>query len=117
MERKSGDDWVSACRNVVVAGLRSAGRGWKTRYKCVKDDMKALVLHPEWAVFREERLTLAERGKIDVFKIIDDDDDDDHTSSEVNRVGSHDLWCRRQRSGQVRPGAWIPPGRQKVWFC
>ena len=40
-----------------------------------------------------------------------------HTSSEVDRVGSHDLWCRRQRSGQVKPGAWIPPGRQKVWFC
>ena len=27
------------------------------------------------ASFREERLTLAERGKIDVFKINDDDDD------------------------------------------
>ena len=29
------------------------------------------------ASFREERLTLAERGKIDIFKINDDDDDDD----------------------------------------
>ena len=29
------------------------------------------------ASFREERLTLAERGKIDVFKINDDDGDDD----------------------------------------
>ena len=29
------------------------------------------------ASFREERLTLAERGKMDVFKINDDDDDDD----------------------------------------
>ena len=28
------------------------------------------------ASFREERLTLAERGKIDVFKINDDDDDE-----------------------------------------
>ena len=27
VERKSGDDWVSACRNVVVAGVRCAGRG------------------------------------------------------------------------------------------
>ena len=32
------------------------------------------------ASFREERLTLAERGKIDVFKINDDDDDDDDDS-------------------------------------
>ena len=30
VERKSGDDWVSACRNVVVAGVRCAGRGRKT---------------------------------------------------------------------------------------
>ena len=27
MERKSEDDWGSACRNVVVAGVRCAGRG------------------------------------------------------------------------------------------
>ena len=53
VERKSGDDWVSACRNVVVAGVRCAGRGRKTWYECVKDDMKALSLHPEWAVFRD----------------------------------------------------------------
>ena len=46
--KKSGDDWVSACRNVVVAGVRCAGRGRKTWYECVKDDMKALGLHPEW---------------------------------------------------------------------
>ena len=26
VKRKSGDDWVSACRNVVVAGVRCAGR-------------------------------------------------------------------------------------------
>jgi hypothetical protein len=53
VERKSEDDWVSTCRNVVVAGVRCAGRGRKTWYKCVKDDMKALGLHPEWAVFRD----------------------------------------------------------------
>ena len=29
------------------------GRGRKTWYECVKDDMKALGLHPEWAVFRD----------------------------------------------------------------
>ena len=74
VERKSGDDWVSACRNVVVAGVRCAGKGRKTWYECVKDDMKVLGLHSEWASFREERLTLAERGKMDVLKINDDDD-------------------------------------------
>ena len=26
MERKCGDDWVSACRNVLVAGVRHVGR-------------------------------------------------------------------------------------------
>ena len=30
VERKNGDDWVSACRNVVVAGVRWVGRGRKT---------------------------------------------------------------------------------------
>ena len=33
VERKSGDDWVSACRNVVVARVRCAGRGRKTWYE------------------------------------------------------------------------------------
>ena len=52
MEHQSGDDWVSACRNVVVAGVRCAGRGRKTWYECVKDHMKVVGLHAEWAVFR-----------------------------------------------------------------
>ena len=30
VERKSGEDWMSACRIVVVAGVRCAGRGRKT---------------------------------------------------------------------------------------
>ena len=82
MERKSGDDWVSACRNVVVAGVRCAGRGRKTWYECVKDDMKELGLHAEWAVFRDmwrglisgqtSNLSVEE---MDVLKINDDDDD------------------------------------------
>ena len=32
------------------------------------------------ASFRDERLTLAERGKIDVFKINDDDDDEQRSA-------------------------------------
>ena len=53
VERKSGDDWVSACRNVVVAGVRCAGRGRKIWYECVKEDMKMVGLYAEWAVFRD----------------------------------------------------------------
>ena len=34
VERKNEDDWVSACRNVVVAGVRCAGRGRKTWRVC-----------------------------------------------------------------------------------
>ena len=47
MERKSDDDWVSAYRNMVMAGVRCAGRGRKTWYECVKEDMKVLGLHAE----------------------------------------------------------------------
>ena len=36
VERKSEDDWVSAGRKVVVAGVRRAGKGRKTWYECVE---------------------------------------------------------------------------------
>ena len=39
VERVSEDDWVSTCRNVVVAGVRCAGGGRKTWYECLKEDM------------------------------------------------------------------------------
>ena len=39
MEHESGDDWVLACRNGVVAGARCVGRGRKTGRECVKDEM------------------------------------------------------------------------------
>ena len=52
VERKSGDNWVSACRNGVVAGVRCAGRGRKTWRECVKDDTLPIQgLHSEWVVF------------------------------------------------------------------
>ena len=44
------DDWVSACRGLVVEGTRGRGRSRKTWEQCVRDDMKLLGLHPEWAV-------------------------------------------------------------------
>ena len=46
VECKSGDDWVLACRNVVVAGERYVGKGRKTWRECVKDDTDELGLHP-----------------------------------------------------------------------
>ena len=55
VERKRGDDWVSAFRNVVVAGVRCASRGRKTWRECVKDE---LGLHSEWVVFRDMRRSL-----------------------------------------------------------
>ena len=53
VERKSGDDWVSAWGDVVVAGVRCAGRGRKTWRECVEKDMDELGLHSEWVVFRD----------------------------------------------------------------
>ena len=39
--------------NVVVAGMRCAGRGRKTWTECVKKNMDELGLHSEWVVFRD----------------------------------------------------------------
>ena len=38
LEPKGKDDWVSACRNVFVAGARGRGRGQRTWEECVKLD-------------------------------------------------------------------------------
>ena len=62
---------MSACRDVVVAGVRCAGRGRKIWRECVKDVMDELSLHYEWVEFRDmwrslisgKRLTPAERGR------------------------------------------------------
>ena len=48
------DDWVSACRNLKVAGSR--GRGcprmtWRAR---LDEDMKDMELRPEMAMDREK---------------------------------------------------------------
>ena len=47
------DDWVSACRNVELAGVRCRRRNKKTWNECVGDDMKVLGLHSGWAIFRD----------------------------------------------------------------
>ena len=67
-ERKNGDDWVSACRNVVVAGVRCAGRGRKTRMSLVCTlNEQCLGICGE-ASYQEKCLTLAECGRNGRFK-------------------------------------------------
>ena len=44
VERKSVDDWVSACRGMEVVGVRVRGRGRKTLGQCVGQDMELLGL-------------------------------------------------------------------------
>ena len=36
LERKDKDDWVSACREVLVPGVRGRGGGRKSWEECVK---------------------------------------------------------------------------------
>jgi hypothetical protein len=47
VECKSVDDWVSRCRNLVVAGHRSRGRGKKTWNECIVKDMRKMGLKKE----------------------------------------------------------------------
>ena len=53
LTHKTGDDWVSACRNVEVAGEKCVSRGRKTRIECLNNNMKLLGLQPECASFRD----------------------------------------------------------------
>ena len=47
VERKDEDDWVSACRDLSVAGEKGRGRGRKTWKECVADDMRKMELRRE----------------------------------------------------------------------
>jgi hypothetical protein len=44
VERKSQDDWVKMCRDLVVEGTRRKGWGRKTWQECVNEDMKRIGL-------------------------------------------------------------------------
>ena len=46
------DDWVSACRDVVVAGVKCWERHKKTWRMHVGNDVKFHGLRPEYALFR-----------------------------------------------------------------
>jgi hypothetical protein len=48
LERKSAEDWVSACRKLEVVGTKSRGRSRKTWKECVENDMSLLGLKKEW---------------------------------------------------------------------
>ena len=52
VERKSKDDWVSACRELEVDGRLGKGRPRKTWMECVVDDMRKVGLKREDAQFR-----------------------------------------------------------------
>ena len=77
VERKDADDWVSACRKMVVAGERGRGRDRKTWKECVVDVMRRLMLKPEDARSRflaewhfGEPSNPCKRGKTDVKTVM-----------------------------------------------
>jgi len=47
VERKDEDDWVSACRDLSVAGEKGRGRRRTTWKECVADDMRKMELRRE----------------------------------------------------------------------
>ena len=47
VERKEVDDWVSACRNLEVAGIRGRGRPRMTWRARLDGDMKDMGLRPK----------------------------------------------------------------------
>ena len=75
VERKSGDDWVSACRYVEVVGEKSVGRDRKTwrEYRMTRIRLVCTLNGRCSGMFGEpsyrgKRLTLAERGRSGRFK-------------------------------------------------
>ena len=54
VKRKEVDDWVSACRNLEVAGSRGRGRPRMTLRARLDGDMKDMVLRPGMAIDREK---------------------------------------------------------------
>jgi len=84
VERKDAGEWVSACRDMVVAGQRGRGRGRKTWKECVADEMKKLRLKmkdaQDRAVWRVAswRNVQPVRARKEGRKSDDDDDDDDN---------------------------------------
>jgi hypothetical protein len=49
LERKDKEDWVSACRELDVVGVRGRGRSKKTWSECVRQDLELLGLKKEVA--------------------------------------------------------------------
>src|SRR5664279_4828720 len=43
LERKNPDDWVSACRDLEVDGVKRKGRSRKTWGECVRNDIVSLT--------------------------------------------------------------------------
>src|SRR5260221_3414572 len=47
IERKNKDNWVAACRDMVVEGEKGRSRGRNTWHECVLKDMRKLKLRKE----------------------------------------------------------------------
>ena len=47
VERKDESDWVSACRDITVAGEKGRGRSRKTWKECIMDDMRRMGFRKE----------------------------------------------------------------------
>jgi hypothetical protein len=61
VERKEVNDWVSACRNLDVAGSRGRGRPKMTWRARLDVDMKDMGLKPGMAMDREKWRLLKEK--------------------------------------------------------
>jgi hypothetical protein len=72
VERKSTEDWVKVCRDLLVGGARSKDRGKKTWQECANEDMKQIGIRKydaqDRTVWRggvfERRLTSASTEKL-----------------------------------------------------
>ena len=58
LERKSAEDWVSACKNTEVVRVRSKDRSGKTWGDCVRQGMDPFGIKQEWAVKRNVKRDL-----------------------------------------------------------
>ncbi len=49
VERRSRDDWVSACKDLDVEGVKRKGRSRKSWKECARNDLTSLGLKRDWA--------------------------------------------------------------------
>ena len=57
-EHEGKSEWVLACRNMKVAGVKCEGGFKRTWEECVRMNMEMLGLEPKWVIFRDVRRDL-----------------------------------------------------------